>query len=279
MKLKKLLLRYFPPGIILEYERSNGQSESKSLDLLNLSPDTDVQALVEEILGEEPLIPLSKKHYLVSMITRLKKKMSQNQEQTFHLVNRIKAHEQPLTNCAFDKYGKRFITGSHDRTCKVFHSESGQELLSLEGHANSVYCLAFNNPYSTRIATGSFDKTARLWDAETGSCLRVFKGHQEEIVCLDFETQGQFLATGSMDCSAKLWDLETGMTTLDLIGHQEEVISLSFSSEGDRLITGSFDKTARIWDLRTGRKQTYINRRRMHSNDGRSSTGDFQCLV
>jgi dynein assembly factor with WDR repeat domains 1 len=270
MKLKKLLLRYFPPGIILEYERSNGESEIKSLDLLNLSPDTDVQALVEEILGEEPLIPLSKKHYLVSMIQRLKQKMSQNQIQSFELVNQIKAHEQPLTNCAFDKYGKRFITGSHDRTCKIFNSESGKEMLSLNGHSNSVYCLAFNNPYSTRIATGSFDKTARLWDSETGDCLKIFKGHDEEIVCLDFETQGNFLATGSMDCSAKLWDLETGKTTLDLVGHQEEVISLSFSSEGDRLITGSFDKTAKIWDLRTGIFKNKTNIRGMCANNGRS---------
>lgn len=252
MKLKKLLLRYFPPGIILEYERSNGESEVKSLDLLNLTPDTDVSALVEEILAEEPLIPLSKKHYLVSMIDKLKVKMSQNQNQRFELANRLRTHEQPLTNCAFDKYGTRFITGSHDRTCKMFDSKSGKELLTLRGHSNSVYCLAFNNPYSTRVATGSFDKTARLWDADTGDCLKVLKGHSEEIVCLGFETQGHFLATGSMDCSSMLWDIETGQSTLTLKGHKEEVISLAFSSEGDRLVTGSFDKTAKVWDLRTG---------------------------
>jgi dynein assembly factor with WDR repeat domains 1 len=252
MKLKKLLLRYFPPGIILEYERSNGESEVKSLDLLNLGSDTDVPGLVEEILGEEPLIPLSKKHYLVSMIDKLKSKMSQNLNQRFQLATRLRAHEQPLTNCAFDKYGTRFITGSHDRTCKMFDSSSGKQLLSLQGHTNSVYCLAFNNPYSTRVATGSFDKTARLWDADSGDCLRIFEGHSEEIVCLGFETQGHFLATGSMDCSAKLWDLETGQSTLTLQGHKEEVISLAFSSEGDRLVTGSFDKTAKVWDLRSG---------------------------
>ena len=37
MKLKRFLLRYYPPGIILEYLRSNGESETKSIDLLNLS--------------------------------------------------------------------------------------------------------------------------------------------------------------------------------------------------------------------------------------------------
>lgn len=39
MKLKRFLLRYYPPGIILEYIRSNGEVETKSIDLLNLTPE------------------------------------------------------------------------------------------------------------------------------------------------------------------------------------------------------------------------------------------------
>ena len=57
MKLRKFLLRYYPPGIILEYVKSNGESEIKSIDLLNLNENTIVDELVDEILNEEPLIP------------------------------------------------------------------------------------------------------------------------------------------------------------------------------------------------------------------------------
>jgi hypothetical protein len=39
MKLKRFLLRYHPPGIILEYLRKNGEIETKSIDLLNLTPE------------------------------------------------------------------------------------------------------------------------------------------------------------------------------------------------------------------------------------------------
>ena len=56
----------------------------------------------------------------------------------------------------------RFITGSYDRTCKVWDTRTGQEQLSLEGHKSVVYSLAFNKPYGDRIATGSFDKTAKV---------------------------------------------------------------------------------------------------------------------
>ena len=41
----------------------------------------------------------------------------------------------------------RFITGSYDRTCKVWDTMSGAELLSLDEHKNVVYTMAFNNPY------------------------------------------------------------------------------------------------------------------------------------
>jgi dynein assembly factor with WDR repeat domains 1 len=36
----------------------------------------------------------------------------------------LRAHILPLTNCAFNKAGDRFITGSYDRTCKVTNCPS-----------------------------------------------------------------------------------------------------------------------------------------------------------
>lgn len=46
MKLKNILIRYYPPGIILEYVRKNGEVESKCIDLLNLSKETDIDQLI-----------------------------------------------------------------------------------------------------------------------------------------------------------------------------------------------------------------------------------------
>lgn len=100
------------------------------------------------------------------------------------LYKQLKGHILPLTNCAFNKNGDYFITGSYDRTCKMWETQSGQEMLTLEGHMNVVYCIAFNNPFGDRIATGSFDKTAKIWDAQNGDCLSTLKGHDYEIVCL-----------------------------------------------------------------------------------------------
>ena len=56
----------------------------------------------------------------------------------------------------------RFITGSYDRTCKIWNTHTGEEMFTLEGHKNVVYSLSFNNPFGDRVATGSFDKTAKV---------------------------------------------------------------------------------------------------------------------
>ncbi|XP_059361965.1 dynein assembly factor with WDR repeat domains 1 isoform X1 [Carassius carassius] len=294
MRLKRLHIRYYPPGIFLDYEKG-GQLRTKSIDLLNLTPETDVNELVSDIRAAEPLISSSCVEQLKALICKLQEKVSQKDDRKFYLFRALQAHILPLTNVAFNKSGSSFITGSYDRTCKIWDTASGEELHTLEGHRNVVYAIAFNNPYGDKVATGSFDKTCKLWSAETGKCFYTFRGHTAEIVCLAFNPQSTLVATGSMDTLAKLWDVESGkeMSTLALNssipntnrcvmqpslirscvdvrnvpwvggrgeeterleGHFAEIISLSFNTTGDRLVTGSFDHTAILWDVSTGSK-------------------------
>merc|ERR1712216_262540 len=252
MKLKRFLLRYYPPGIILEYEEY-GEIRNKSIDLLTLTPETDVEVLVNQIVRHEPLISEGRRAQLRKLIFKLIEKQELNEHQNFYLFKILRAHILPLTNCAFNKSGDRFITGSYDRTCKVWDTNTGEELLTLEGHKNVVYAIAFNNPYGDKIITGSFDKTCKVWDARSGDLVYTLRGHATEIVCLSFNPQSTIIATGSMDSTAKLWDVESGEELCTLLSHTAEIVSLCFDTTGERIITGSFDHTAKVWDVRTGR--------------------------
>ena len=101
------------------------------------------------------------------MCSGLQQKLSQSHNR-FYLFKVLRAHMLPLTNVAFNKSGSRyvllavpgfnvviilhtkhyrFITGSYDRTCKLWDTQSGEELQTLEGHKNVVYAIGFNNPY------------------------------------------------------------------------------------------------------------------------------------
>ena len=58
MGLKKLCLRYHPPGIILEFTRK-GIPKTKNIDLLSLTADNDPEMVAEELTQSEPLISRS----------------------------------------------------------------------------------------------------------------------------------------------------------------------------------------------------------------------------
>ncbi|CAH1244312.1 DAW1 [Branchiostoma lanceolatum] len=252
-------------GIILEYEQG-GQTKTKSVDLLDLKPETDVDAVLDEISRKEPLITPSRMDQVRTLVKKLQQKLAATDDHAFYLFKVLRAHILPLTNVAFNKSGSMFITGSYDRTCKVWDTASGEELHTLEGHRNVVYAIAFNNPYGDKIATGSFDKTCKLWSSETGKCYHTFRGHTAEIVCTAFNPQSTIVATGSMDTTAKIWDVQTGQEISTLMGHSAEIISLSFNTKGDQVITGSFDHTVTCWDVRSG------------SNDG-GTTKDVEARI
>jgi hypothetical protein len=110
----------------------------------------------------QPLVSENRKMQLRKLLYKLIEKIDvADVTQNFYLFKILRAHILPLTNCAFNKSGDRFITGSYDRTCKVWNTLTGEELLTLEGHKNVVYAIAFNNPFGDKIVTGSFDKTAK----------------------------------------------------------------------------------------------------------------------
>ena len=54
-KLEKIMVRYFRPGIVLEFTNSDGHLDNKSIDLLNLSKNSDIAYLVQQINENKPL--------------------------------------------------------------------------------------------------------------------------------------------------------------------------------------------------------------------------------
>jgi WD40 repeat protein/serine/threonine protein kinase len=177
---------------------------------------------------------------------------------------------------AFSPDGQRIATGSYDPTAKywdqttgqakvweywdqatgqakVWDAATGQEILTLKGHARWVTSVAFS-PDGKRIVTGSADQTARVWDAETGLEILALKGHQGLVHSVAFSPDGKRIVTGSRDGTAKVWDAEMGQEVPTLKGHRDFVSSIAFSPDGQRIVTGSGDWTAKAWNAATGQE-------------------------
>ena len=66
------------------------------------------------------------------------------------------------TSIVFSPDGKVLVSGSYDRTIRLWDIATGEQLRTLEGHTYSITSVAVS-PNGTTIASGSFDGTVILW--------------------------------------------------------------------------------------------------------------------
>ena len=89
----------------------------------------------------------------------------------------IIGHSDTVQSVAFSPDGRKILTGSDDRTARVWDAATGQQLLTMN-HAGRITCAAFS-PDGKRIVTASLDKTARSGMPRRGGCHRSSKGTRQ----------------------------------------------------------------------------------------------------
>ncbi len=89
----------------------------------------------------------------------------------------------------------------------MWEAESGKELLTLRGHLNSLFGVAFS-PDGKRLATASEDQTAKVWEAESGKELLTLRGHSGIVSAVAFSPDGKHLAAASWDWTVQVYALD-----------------------------------------------------------------------
>ncbi|MEQ2173906.1 hypothetical protein GOODEAATRI_002382 [Goodea atripinnis] len=117
------------------------------------------------------------------------------------------------------------ISGSTDRTLKVWNAETGECIHTLYGHTSTVRCMHL---HEKRVVSGSRDATLRVWDIETGQCLHVLMGHVAAVRCVQYD--GRRVVSGAYDFMVKVWDPETETCLHTLQGHTNRVYSLQVNT-------------------------------------------------
>lgn len=181
------------------------------------------------------------------------------------------------------------VSGSTDRTVRIWDLETGKCTHVFGGHTSTVRCLAIVKPMwidingrkekwpkRTLIVTGSRDHTLRVWklprqgdpeyrcvgvdgeevdpaedDANRNPYhVRLLSGHTHAVRAL--AAHGRTLISGSYDTTVRVWDIITGECKWTLDGHSQKVYSVVLDPQRNQAMSGSMDGTVRIWSLATG---------------------------
>ena len=86
--------------------------------------------------------------------------------------NALFGHGSPVTSIAITSDSKQIISGSDDRTIRIWDIQTSRELNILRGHVDTVTSIAVISD-NKQIISGSLDKTIRIWDIE--SFIRIHK--------------------------------------------------------------------------------------------------------
>src|SRR5215831_1957021 len=88
-------------------------------------------------------------------------------------------HFDWVNSVAFSRDGRLILTGSRDRTVRLWDLPTGALIRTFED-PDVVNSVAFA-PDGRRLLSGGDDGTIRLWETDTGGLIRRFEGHRDAV--------------------------------------------------------------------------------------------------
>lgn len=167
-----------------------------------------------------------------------------------------------------------FVSGSSDKTVRIWEVPSGRQLAVGEGHMFTVHAVSIANS-NAWIASGSRDAKVNTWDARTGQLQATLKGHRGTVTALAISPDDKLIASGNTDKTLRIWDRASGKEVGN-IPHTLPVAVIRFTADGRQLLVGEAQDKAHIWDV-SGTNVLTMDKQMEHCHDVVDAGGKKLC--
>ncbi len=196
----------------------------------------------------------------------------------------IQAHSSAISTVQFSPVSDEVMTGSWDKTVRVWNSITGEQLRTRLGIAFPIYSATFEATGQSIAFTN--DAQAMLWNWKDGT-MKLLTQHKRRIfalaavgewmatagedrviklihfktnsvrtiedavaVKLAYRPDGKLLAAAGQDGRVRIYNAENGQKLEVIDAHRFRANAVKFSPDGKELYTAGADSTVKIWDLR-----------------------------
>jgi len=160
-------------------------------------------------------------------------------------------HEAAITAVAFSADAAKLVSGSQDKTARVWNLADGQPISKFAGHTQAVTAVAFDAG-GGQVVSGAADNSLKLWNVADGAELKSFAGHGGPIVGVAMTSNNQRVISASADQTVRSWNPADGQQTGSIaVG----AVATAFALSGDdsRVAVGCADNTVKVFQLGDGK--------------------------
>mmetsp|Transcript_35738 Transcript_35738/g.114463 ORF Transcript_35738/g.114463 Transcript_35738/m.114463 type:complete len:244 (-) Transcript_35738:126-857(-) len=147
-------------------------------------------------------------------------------------------------NCMVLLADGRIVSGSADRSLRLWDIVAGTCTMQLTGHTDRVVCMV--QLADGRIVSGSLDSSLRVWDSLTGTCTMQLTGHTGKVVCVAQLADGR-IVSGSFDSTLHVLDSMTGTYTMQVCHHTDDEVYRVVQLADGRIVSAGFESFLQVW--------------------------------
>lgn len=174
-------------------------------------------------------------------------------------IRTLAGHSKTVNAIAFSANGKILVSGSNDKTVRIWDIHELEEINHGGSDANEVNIVKFS-PSGKTVATASHDLSIRLWNADSGEALHDLSP-VGFLVINDVIFSSDSMRVLSLSLGfVTMWDVSTGKRLSDFqcVDVNTQILALAPDYQVVALRSYSNKRKVRLWNLSTGKEMSTL---------------------